>query len=56
MSVMRSSIPTLDKTRTFPLSLDNTAPENRHETWMTAEVTPYTQPEQQRVRFPNLEP
>ncbi|KAI4862034.1 hypothetical protein F4820DRAFT_37683 [Hypoxylon rubiginosum] len=56
MSTTRSLIPTLDKARTFPLSLENTTRENRHEIWISSEVTPYTHSEQKRVCFPNIEP
>ncbi|XXH03869.1 hypothetical protein Hte_010275 [Hypoxylon texense] len=56
MSTTRSLVPTLDKAKTFPLSSDDTPPENRHETWINSEVTPCAQSEQKRVCFPNLEP
>ncbi|KAI2606275.1 uncharacterized protein GGS25DRAFT_382421 [Hypoxylon fragiforme] len=45
-----------DRAQTFPLSYRKLAPESRHEEWMVSAATPYSNEEQKRVCYPNLEP
>ncbi|KAI5861264.1 hypothetical protein GGS23DRAFT_598787 [Durotheca rogersii] len=46
----------LDRAQTFPLRPTKTASERKYEAWMTAEVAPFSEPQQKRVCYPNLAP
>ncbi|KAI2469494.1 hypothetical protein F4781DRAFT_431376 [Annulohypoxylon bovei var. microspora] len=50
-----SRLSMLDRAQTFP-RINKLTTNSRSETWMTADASPYSQMEQKRVCYPNLEP
>ncbi|KAI0108332.1 hypothetical protein F4814DRAFT_53839 [Daldinia grandis] len=46
----------LQKAQTFPLNIDKPPTGNRNKTWTIAKICPFSNMEQKRVCYPNLEP